>query len=577
MATEFESRTQNLVYQLEVGVGANVLKALLYVLFMVLVALLFMARQYQGFRVERAMDQAQVGVQIAKNGSMDTRVVRPGSIRHLRETRTFQEAKPGQALAVQPELHLEPGYPHLLGAMFRLTGTDFKPPDSTKFAPERGIVFLNLAMVFLAGLFTFLIGLRLFSPRVALTALTMFFLSGTAFHRAVEGTEAGFALLLFTFSVWCGLQVVSAWEKPGAGALARWLPLLSGAIALALLVLTRYAAAVAVPGFLLFLFLGLRRKAWIPALVVVGGVAVALTPWVLRNLDVSDAPFGLAPSAALEQSAGDLDARRLTPPDEREFGEVFRSSAIRIIRAVQHAFTFEDSPLGSGIVFCLFIATFFYSFQRKSIGHLRWMILFSYLLLTVVAGIFGLPSMEAAFVFFPLVTLLGTAFFYLLLDRLKIPVKLASLSVVAVFILFQSLPLLTAMTSPKPYPYPPYNARAIHMFTEPFEAGELFCTDIPWATAWYGGQTSLYLPASVDDFFFIHDRIQPIKGLYFTMATRNLPYHTQLRQGPYREWMPIMERDGLPRGFPLSFYMPISNGEQIIYADSQSRFYPEGP
>lgn len=578
MATEFESRIQNIVYQLEVGVGANILKAFLYVLFMVLVSLLFMARQYQGFHSERAMDQAQVGVQIAETGSMNTRVIRPSSIRHLRETRTFREARPERPLAVQPELHLEPGYPHVLGAMFRLTGTDFASPRGTRFNPERWIIIpLNLACVFVAGLFTFLIGLRLFSPRVALTALTVFFLSGTAFSRAVGGTDLSFALLLFTFSIWCGLQVVEAWGRSSSGMWAKGVPLLLGAFSLALLVLTRYAAAAMLPGFLLFLFLGLRRKAWIPAASVVLVVLGSLTPWMLRNLEVSDAAFGLAPSAALADSNQDLDMRLLTPPDEREFGEVFRSTAIRGIRAAREAFTFENSPMGSGIVFCLFVATFFYTFQRKTIGHLRWMVLLSYLVLTAAAGIFGLPSMEAAFLLYPLVTLLGTAFFYLLLDRMRIPVKLVSLGVVAVMVLFQSLPLLLAMISPKPYPYPPYNARVIDLFTDPFADDELFCSDIPWATAWYGGQTSLYLPASVDDFFFIHDRIQPVKGLYFTMASRNLPYQSHLRQGSYREWMPIMERSGLPRGFPLPYYRQFQNGEHVIYADSQTRFEPAAP
>jgi hypothetical protein len=385
------------------------------------------------------------------------------------------------------------------------------------------------------------------------------------------------ALFLFTFAVWCGGHVLAAWSGEKTGLLSRWLPLVLAGAALSLLVLTRYAAAAVVPGFLLFLFLGLKRKGWVPALTVLGIVLLGLVPWVVRNLDVADAPFGLAPASAFTDSGQDVNLRSLTAPEERETGAVFRTLVIQSIRAVQEGFTFENSPMGSGLVFCLFIATFFYAFQRKTLSHLRWMILLSYVLMTLTAGVFGLRAMEASFVFYPLVTLLGTAFFYLLLDRLHIQVKLVSLSVVAVFILFQTLPLLTAMTGPKPYPYPPYNARAIHMFTEPFEEGELFCTDIPWATAWYGGQASLYIPVAVDDFFFIHDRIQPVAGLYFTMASRNLPYQSHLRQGSYREWLSIMERSGLPRGFPLPFYMPVQNGEQILYADSRERFYPDAP
>jgi hypothetical protein len=520
-----------------------------------------------------------VAVQIAQTGQMNTRVIRPDSIRHLREKRLFKAANEQTPLAVQPELRLEPGYPLLLGTLFKVTGTDFAAPSNVKFNPERWMIIpLNLTLCFLSGILLFLLGLRLFSPRVALTALTVFFLSGIPLSRAVEGTELCLALFLFTFAVWCLMQVLTAWEESGRSYFAKWVPLFLGSGALALLVLTRYAAVTVIPGVVLLLFLNLKRKAWIPVVTVLFVLAAAMAPWVARNLKVSGRAFGLAGAHALLPSAQqDTAIRSLSPIEAPETGEIFRSVAIQSIRAVQEAFTFENSSMGSGLVFCLFVATFFYAFQRKTVSQLRWMILLSYAVMTVSAGFFGLQVMEAAFVFYPLVALLGTAFFYLLLDRLDIQVRLLSLTVIAVFILFQTLPLLTAMTSPKPYPYPPYNARIIHMFTEPFQSSELFCSDIPEATAWYGGQASLPLPATVNDFFFIHDRIQPVAGLYFTMATRNLPYQAQLLQGGYREWMGIMDRRALPNGFPLSFYMPVMNGEQILYADDRARFYPGSP
>jgi len=61
--------------------------------------------------------------------------------------------------------------------------------------------------------------------------------------------------------------------------------------------------------------------------------------------------------------------------------------------------------------------------------------------------------------------------------------------------------------------------------------------------------------------------------LYFTLVTRNLPYQQQLVQGPYAGWRSIMDGNALPRGFPFTFGLPISNGEQLIYAD-RNRFFP---
>ena len=570
MATQYESRVQNIVYQLEVGLGARILKGALYILFMVLVAVLFMARRHQGFREPRAMDQAQLAVQVATTGSLQTRVVRPAAVSLLEEHGTLQE---GAGLLALPDVLHEPAYPYLLGAVFKAAGTDFEAPNRFRFRAERWIIIpLNLLMCFASGLLLYLIGLRLFSPRVALTAVTVFFLSGIPFSRAIDGTELSLALFLFTFATWCVLQVIDSWSRSSAGPVAKWLPLVLGAVALGLLPLTRYAAAAAYPGTLFLLCAGLKRKAVVPAVVMLLLGAVMTGLWVNRNLQVSGKPFGLAPSVAFSLGTSDLDLRTL---EEQESDEPFnvKGALARGVRAVDQAFTFESSSMGSGLVFCLFIATFFYRFQRRGIAALRWSLLVSYVFLTIGAGLFGLEQMEVSFLFFPIVTLLGSAFFYLLLDRLQIQIKVLSLGVIAIFILFQTLPFLTAMSSPKPFSYPPYHPQIIWNVMDPFEDNELVVSDMPWATAWYGNQLSLHLPATVQEFFILHDQYQPVEGLYFTLVTRNLPYQQQLVQGPYAGWRSIMDGNALPRGFPFTFGLPISNGEQLIYAD-RNRFFP---
>ncbi len=576
MATQYESRVQNIVYQLEVGLGARILKGALYILFMILVAVLFMARRHQGFREERAMDQAQLAVQVANTGTLQTRVIRPAALALLEEHGTFTDTDPARGLLGLPDVINEPVYPYLLGTVFKATGTDFEAPRRFRFAPERWIIIpLNLLFCFASGLLLYLIGLRLFSPRVALTALTVFFLSGIPFSRAIEGTELSLILFLFTFATWCVLQVIEAWSRESSGPVAKWLPLILGAFALALLPLSRYAAAAVYPGTLFLLIFGLKRKAVIPVVVILLLGALMTGFWVNRNLQVSGRPFGLAPSIAFSVSSSDVELRRLDPIDQEEPFQV-KAALSRGVNAVHQAFTFESSPMGSGLVFCLFIATFFYRFQRRGISALRWSILVSYSFLTLGAGLFGLEQMEVSFLFFPLVALLGSAFFYLLLDRLQIQIKVLSLGVIAVFILFQTLPFLTAMSSPKPFSYPPYHPQIMWNVMEPFEDDELVVSDLPWATAWYGNQLSLHLPVTVQEFFQIHDSYQDVEGLYFTLATRNLPYQKQLVQGPYSNWRNILDGNALPRGFPFTFGLPISNGEQLIYADRE-RFFPDAP
>ena len=89
---------------------------------------------------------------------------------------------------------------------------------------------------------------------------------------------------------------------------------------------------------------------------------------------------------------------------------------------------------------------------------------------------------------------------------------------------------------------------------------------MPWATAWYGNRTSLYLPASLDEFYEINDSTRHISGLYFTSLTRDKPYVRALLTGPYKSWFPILE-GRIPNDFPLNQGFPLNNMDQLFLTD----------
>ena len=87
-----------------------------------------------------------------------------------------------------------------------------------------------------------------------------------------------------------------------------------------------------------------------------------------------------------------------------------------------------------------------------------------------------------------------------------------------------ALPLILTMMPPRAgVPYPPYFPPFITHVSKMLTADEFMCTDMPWATAWYGSRNSLLLPATVDEFYEINDYIKRISGIYFTTLTRNKP------------------------------------------------------
>ncbi len=567
MAKQFNSSAQNLVYHLEVGVGPAILKASLYILFMGLMALLYVATQYHGFNSPKAMDQAQLARSFSESGRLHTRVIRPGDIYYLEQHGKLTQQADMPLMVGQPDLVNAPVYPVLLGTVFKVFGTQFPQATGTRYVPEQWVIIpLNLLFCFFSGLFVYLLGRQLFSPRVAFTSVTIFLLTGQLWAGAISGTEISFALLCYSFAIWCLVSILNASVNDDAKGLRLFLPALLGAGALLLLFLTRYGSMVLLPGYIMALFLGLKKKAWIPVGMVILVVLIGMSPWILRNISVSGSPFGLAPHYAVQGESQDYFMRSYGDVNN-ENATVIRGLIVRVLGATQKAFSFTDMHLGSGIALCLFVVTYFYSFQRTPVKILRWLILVSYLCLILAAGIFGHNQFEVAHVMFPLIILYGTAFFYLLLDRMQITVQIVSLGIISFFVFLQALPLLVTLMPPKPSSYPPYLAREISLITSPFEPTELVSSDMPWATAWYGGQLSLYLPLTVDQFFEMNDRLQPVKGLYLTMLTRDLPYQSNLVRGNYISWKPIMDLNPLPRGWPLRVGFPISGGNSVILSD----------
>ncbi len=94
------------------------------------------------------------------------------------------------------------------------------------------------------------------------------------------------------------------------------------------------------------------------------------------------------------------------------------------------------------------------------------------------------------------------------------------------------------------------------------------CTDMPWATAWYGSRTSLLLPTTIDEYYEINDYMRRISGLYFTTLTRDREYVRTLLTGPYRTWFPLLE-GRIPSDFPLTQGFPLSNLDQLFLTDRQ--------
>ena len=563
----FESKIQDIVYNVDVGIGLRLIKLGLYLLFLLSVMVLYTATQFRGLKDASAMDMAQLGRNLMQTGHLNTQVIRPASMWYLIEHSATQNPQ----MRDHPDLVNPPVYPFLLSLGFRSLQGAFADDKAVRtFPPEQWVVVpINLLFTLLTGALVFLLARRLFDTRVAQLSMTLFFLSDATWNLAITGTGVSVA------TAWCALATYLALiaVAPRPEGSSPWPGLVAlGACALfsAMAFLTRYGTIVIVPALALYIAWSAReRKTWL-VLSYLSLVLLLITPWLIRNWTVCGGVLGLAPYTALNGFDPLLnnDFER-TLAQDLKLGEIFTTLQVKLLTGIAQLYRGEWRAMGDGLAAAFFLTTFFYSFARDPARRLRWCAALGMLLLMVVASLFGRPTVQLLSLFWPVVIVYGVAFFYILLDRMQIRIPLLRMSVTGAFMTLGALPLILTLLPPRAgVPYPPYFPAYISHVCRMLTPDELLCTDMPWATAWYGQRTSLLLPATLDEFYEINDYTKRISGLYFTTITRDREYVSTLLSGSYRTWFPIME-GRIPADFPLSQGFPLGNFDQLFLTDRQ--------
>lgn len=559
----FESRVQDLVYNIDVGIGLRLVQVAVVSLVILGLLLVFTAIQFRGLKDAEAMELAQLGKNLSTQKSFVTQCVRPSTMKILQ-----QGPLRNAAVERHPDILHPPVYPALLAAGFKAFPGAFSPEKPGGiFTPEQWVVIpLNHLFVLVTGIFVYLAARRLFSLHISVLTSISFFLSRLVWDDSISGLGIPVVAFFCIGSFYFALRVADA---AGAGMPpGRWILsfLLSAGFA-GMAVLTRYAALAVIPGILLYLGFALRRRAivWLPLFLVI--VSVMLVPWLVRNRQVSGAFWGAAPRAALHNSGlSDGDAIDRTLKTELKAGDVIRKLQAKFITRGSRMLREDLDKLGEGLLLPFFFATFFFRFARREVHLFRWGLALSMILLFMTSCLFD-GAFRLLHVFWPFAIAYGYSFFSILLDRLQFQLRLARIAVTGIVMLSSALPFAFAFLPPSPgIPYPPYIPIFITSVSRMLEPNEVMCTDMPWATAWYGDRASIYLPPSLDEFYEINDYYKAIKGLYFTTLTRDQPYARGLRTGPYKTWFPILE-GRIPNDFPLTQGFPLNNLDQLFLSD----------
>ncbi len=581
---------QELIHWLEVGAGVRWLRLAAVLAVTLALSLRVAWTQFHGPVSEATLIQADTGRQLAQGAGFTTLVNFPqtAAVLEARGLR-FDPRLP------YPELHHAPLYPLVIAGALRLLPGKLRddwlaaapvPPDG--FAPDYLLLGLNLVLLWLAAWLTYVLGRRLFEPRVGALAAGAVLLSVPIWREtvAVNGTPLLMVLALGAFLVWHRIEDGADAAAPGVR-IALW-PIALG-VAGALLFLAEYAAGTLVLvalTYAFFRFQGGRR--WLVIAGVAGGFAVVAGPWVLRNVSLTGHPVALAGhNVALK--AGDSTAEPATM--RATLSAV--GPRIDLTKLANKTLTSLQADVKSRIwsggamwFSAFFVAGWLYAFRAPSTNRLRWFFTatLAVLLLAQAALNSGETERHVAVWLSPLLMVFGAGFFFVLLgsNALLGPWPRAAMTVL---LCVQGLPLLHDALEPRRlhFQYPPYFPSLFQGMRQELQrrdaAGRFgLMADVPAGVAWYGQARAWALPPRLRDFYAITLH-QPIGELLLTPRTLDRPFFSELNARPilpgalsavpnrFGEWGEIYAGllvGTLPREFPLGVPQKLAENLYVL-------------
>jgi hypothetical protein len=123
-----------------------------------------------------------------------------------------------------------------------------------------------------------------------------------------------------------------------------------------------------------------------------------------------------------------------------------------------------------------------------------------------------------------------------------------------------------------PIQFPPYLPQFMQLFASWTKPNEIIASDMPWAVGWYSDRRSLWLPAklrTLTEYYDLQTLGAPIAGIYLTPVSRDLGFASQISNGEYKDWLPLILPD--PKAlehFPLRHVVGIANGQCLFFSDT---------
>jgi 4-amino-4-deoxy-L-arabinose transferase-like glycosyltransferase len=448
-------------------------------------------------------------------------------------------------------------------------------PHAYKYKPEYVITLFNLLCFFLSALLVYLLGYRLFDPRVGALSAALFLACELHWQFAISGLSTSWVTLLLLGTFCCLHEALRAQEEDHA--ISPWLWSMGSAVFLGLGLLSRYSLLWLVLPYLIILGVAFRRRPWLAPVAALVLLSLFL-PWLLRNLALTGSPLGqgtllIGVETAAFPGSTLLRSYRLTPESL-----IWKDTLRKLFHGTHYGLTDGYRQLGASLGVIFFVASFLHLFRRPRANLLRWFVFLGVITLCLGSSLTkpdpgAIDEANQLVLMGPFIIIFGSAFFFILLDRCEINYALIRTTCFTILVLIQATPLFISMIlhEAPAYAYPPYFPPMLTICGTWLSPSEIITSDIPWATAWYGDRTSLWLPTTRKDFFEINDYVSTnaISMLLLSPETADSKLLSAIDKGEWKDWAGIIRRQAVPNNFPLKNIVTVqpNENEYLILAD----------
>ncbi|MEP6603261.1 MAG: glycosyltransferase family 39 protein [Spartobacteria bacterium] len=536
---------------------------------------------FRGLATSQAMDQAQIGREIARGHGFRTQFVRPRAIAQLQDhgknvpqriwTDTYNAPLPPlvDAIALLP-----------VKKYWQMTSRDLV------YAGDKAVAAMSILLFISSVVLLFFIARRLFDQRLALLACSLVLVCDSMWQYSLSGLPQMLLLFLFNATIYAFVRAVEA--KYGGGRVGLWLALIG--VGFALLALTHALTIWMFVAAFVFCFFFFRPRGW-AAGIMLAAFLIIYMPWPLRTFIMSGNPAGSAIYSVLDgtghSEAGwmrkvDLDNEGVGPGSFRD------KIANNVIGQTGRIFEY----LGWSIVALTFFAALLHAFKRQETNAVQWIILAMWGAAALGMAVFGL-SEEQGFaanqlhlIFVPLMTCYGLAYLLVQWNRLGIDIRLARIGFITLLFLLCAFPMLNTLfgmfvgTGKTLVRWPPYIPPYVAVLNSWMSPDEVTASDMPWAIAWYADRPSLWVPDTVKTMTDISDYNViglRVNGLYLTPISGSQNTLHDILKGEYRDWASVIQRTIVVEKFPLKWGTLLGLENECVFFSDHDRSKAPAP